>query len=72
MPGDDGLTLLIDSCAAAGHKDLPILCSPRNEDTDRILGLEMGADDYVVKPVCGPRTAGAYQNYPASFSYYAA
>ncbi len=26
------------------------MLTARNEDTDRILGLEMGADDYVVKP----------------------
>jgi DNA-binding response OmpR family regulator len=33
------------------HKDLPILMlTARHDDMDRILGLEMGADDYVVKP----------------------
>ena len=26
------------------------MLTARNEETDRILGLEMGADDYVVKP----------------------
>lgn len=50
MPGDDGLTLC-RQLRSGKHKDLPILMlTARNEETDRILGLEMGADDYVVKP----------------------
>ncbi|PKA31908.1 DNA-binding response regulator [Cedecea lapagei] len=50
MPGDDGLTLC-RQLRSGKHKDPPILMlTARNEETDRILGLEMGADDYVVKP----------------------
>lgn len=50
MPGDDGLTVC-RQLRSSRHKDLPILMlTARNEDMDRILGLEMGADDYVVKP----------------------
>lgn len=50
MPGDDGLTLC-RQLRSSKHKDLPILMlTARNDDTDRVLGLEMGADDYVVKP----------------------
>jgi len=48
MPGEDGLSLcrhLVESRA------LPIiLLTARGEATDRIVGLEIGADDYVVKP----------------------
>jgi len=48
MPGEDGLSLcrhLVES------RDLPvILLTARGEATDRIVGLEIGADDYVVKP----------------------
>ena len=48
MPGEDGLSLcrhLIES------KNLPvILLTAKGEPTDRIIGLEVGADDYVVKP----------------------
>ena len=48
MPGEDGLSLcrhLIES------KDLPvILLTAKGEAMDRIVGLEIGADDYVVKP----------------------
>lgn len=48
MPGEDGLSL----CRSIREKlDIPtILLSAKSEETDRIIGLEMGADDYVVKP----------------------
>jgi len=48
MPGEDGLSL----CRSIREKlDIPtILLSAKAEETDRIVGLEMGADDYVVKP----------------------
>jgi two-component system OmpR family response regulator len=48
MPGEDGLSLCRHLREA---KDLPvILLTARGEATDRIVGLEIGADDYVVKP----------------------
>ena len=48
MPGVDGLTL----CRELRSKSrLPVLIlSARGEDVDRIVGLEMGADDYLAKP----------------------
>ena len=50
MPGDDGLTLCRE-LRGGKHKNIPVLMlTARNEDTDRIIGLEMGADDYLVKP----------------------
>jgi two-component system OmpR family response regulator len=50
MPGDDGLTLC-RQLRSDTQRNMPILMlTARNEDTDRILGLEMGADDYLVKP----------------------
>ena len=48
MPGEDGLSLcrhLSESCAIP-----TILLTARGEADDRISGLEIGADDYVVKP----------------------
>ncbi len=52
MPGEDGLTICRDLRAQGGaHSTLPILMlTARTDDTDRILGLEMGADDYLGKP----------------------
>jgi len=48
LPGDDGLTLCRDLRA---RSDLPvIMLTARGEETDRIVGLEMGADDYMPKP----------------------
>lgn len=48
MPGEDGLSLTRHIAATS---DVPvILLTARTEETDRIIGLEMGADDYVVKP----------------------
>ena len=50
MPGDDGLVLCRE-LRAGKHKATPILMlTARNDDTDRIVGLEMGADDYLSKP----------------------
>ena len=48
MPGEDGLSLCRHLAEA---KAIPtILLTARGEATDRIVGLEIGADDYVVKP----------------------
>lgn len=48
LPGQDGLTLCRDLRA---RSDVPvIMLTARGEDTDRIIGLEMGADDYLSKP----------------------
>ena len=48
LPGEDGLSLA-RSIRAEGA--MPILfLSARAEDIDRIVGLEMGADDYLTKP----------------------
>ena len=48
LPGDDGLTLCRKLRA---HSTLPvIMLTARSEPLDRILGLEMGADDYLPKP----------------------
>jgi len=48
MPGEDGLTLCRNLRA---ESDIPvIMLTAMGEETDRIIGLEMGADDYLVKP----------------------
>ncbi|MBA3053948.1 MAG: response regulator [Sphingomonadales bacterium] len=48
MPGEDGLSLCRHLVEA---RQLPtIFLTARGEATDRIVGLEIGADDYVVKP----------------------
>jgi two-component system OmpR family response regulator len=48
LPGEDGLTLCRKLRA---ESDTPvIMLTARGEETDRIVGLEMGADDYLAKP----------------------
>ena len=48
MPQMDGIQAL---SAIREHHNIPvILLSAKSEDTDKILGLNMGADDYVTKP----------------------
>jgi two-component system OmpR family response regulator len=48
LPGEDGLSL----CRGLRAKsDIPILMlTARGEAMDRVIGLEVGADDYIVKP----------------------
>lgn len=48
LPDEDGLVLCRNLRA---RSDIPVvILSARGEDVDRIVGLEMGADDYVTKP----------------------
>ncbi len=53
LPGEDGLSLTrrIKASSNAAGRDVPvIMLSARGEDIDRIVGLEVGADDYLPKP----------------------
>ena len=48
LPDTDGLTLCRDLRAKS---NMPvIMLTARGEEVDRIVGIEMGADDYLVKP----------------------
>lgn len=49
LPGQDGLSLARDLRARNGAIGI-ILVTSRNDDVDKIVGLEVGADDYVTKP----------------------
>jgi two-component system alkaline phosphatase synthesis response regulator PhoP len=51
LPGTDGLEVCRRLRAAEATATLPIIMlTARAEELDRVLGLEMGADDYVTKP----------------------
>jgi two-component system phosphate regulon response regulator PhoB len=51
LPGVDGLEICRMLKRNPETSELPIvMLTARGEDTDRIVGLELGADDYVVKP----------------------
>jgi len=49
MPGEDGLSVARRLRAQPGFPPI-IMLSARGEDIDRIIGLEVGADDYLPKP----------------------
>ena len=49
LPGVDGLTLLAD-LRARGDQRPVILLTARAETEDRVIGLDAGADDYLIKP----------------------
>ena len=48
LPGEDGLSL----CRRVrADSDIPIIMlTAKGEEVDRVIGLEMGADDYLAKP----------------------
>ena len=51
LPGMDGLEVCKSLKRAEETRNIPILMlTARKDEVDRILGLELGADDYVVKP----------------------
>ncbi len=49
MPGLDGLAVLRE-LRKAGHRTPVIMLTARGDEADRVVGLELGADDYVAKP----------------------
>ncbi len=51
LPGLDGLALCAEVRRDKRTRDVPVvILTARGDESDRIVGLEMGADDYVVKP----------------------
>jgi two-component system, OmpR family, response regulator len=52
MPGEDGLSVL--RRMQRSERPAIIMLSAMGDDNDRIIGLEVGADDYLAKP-CNPR-----------------
>jgi DNA-binding response OmpR family regulator len=59
LPGDDGF--LICKQLRPAYPSPILILTARNNDIDHVLGLELGADDYVVKPV-EPRVLVAHIN----------
>ena len=52
MPGQNGFQLTRTISRDPRYADLPvIMCTSKNQETDRVWGLRQGAKDYVVKPV---------------------
>ena len=52
MPGQNGFQLTRTITRDPRFADLPvIMCTSKNQETDRVWGMRQGARDYVVKPV---------------------
>jgi two-component system, OmpR family, phosphate regulon response regulator OmpR len=49
MPGEDGLSI-VRRLRGAGDTTPVVMLTAKGDDVDRIVGLEMGADDYLPKP----------------------
>ncbi|HTA16465.1 MAG TPA: response regulator, partial [bacterium] len=49
LPGRDGYSIL-DEFRKAGHETPVLFLTARGQVSDRVEGLELGADDYLVKP----------------------
>jgi two-component system response regulator ResD len=50
LPGVDGLEVMRRIRALPGRHTAIILLTARGEEADRVIGLRLGADDYIVKP----------------------
>lgn len=51
LPGMDGLALCAEVRREPRTREVPVvMLTARGDEADRIVGLEMGADDYIVKP----------------------
>ena len=52
MPGQNGFQLTRSITRDPRYADVPvIMCTSKNQETDRVWGMRQGAKDYIVKPV---------------------
>ena len=54
MPGQNGFQLTRHILRNPLYADIPIImCTSKNQETDRVWGMRQGARDYITKPVSG-------------------
>lgn len=54
MPGQNGFQLTRAISRDPQYADVPIImCTSKNQETDRVWGMRQGARDYITKPVDG-------------------
>ncbi|WP_372657438.1 PleD family two-component system response regulator [Hydrogenophaga sp.] len=54
MPGQNGFQLTRAIARDPQYSDIPIImCTSKNQETDRVWGMRQGARDYITKPVDG-------------------
>ena len=62
MPGQNGFQLTRAITRDPRYADVPIImCTSKNQETDRVWGMRQGARDYIVKPVDADRADGQDQ-----------
>ncbi len=67
LPGLDGLEVTRQLRQGAETATLPIvMLTARDDELDKLLGLELGADDYLTKPFSPARARGAGQGRAAA------
>src|SRR5579863_6009782 len=67
LSGEDGFDVLTDIRRTS---DVPvIILSAKMNESDRVLGLRLGADDYVVKPFSGPELAARVASVLRRYSH---
>jgi twitching motility two-component system response regulator PilH len=55
MPGTNGFQATRALSKDDATKNIPvIMCTTKNQETDKLWGMRQGAQDYVTKPVDGP------------------
>lgn len=51
LPGEDGISILKKLRSDAGTEEIPIImATAKGTEYDKVIGLDLGADDYIVKP----------------------
>ena len=60
LPGEDGLSIC-RRLRASGNQIPIIMLTAKGDDVDRIVGLEVGADDYLPKPLIRANWSHAYK-----------
>lgn len=51
LPGEDGVEILKKLCQNPATSDIPVIfASAKGTEYDKVLGLDLGADDYITKP----------------------
>ena len=67
MPGQNGFQLTRTITRDPRYADVPvIMCTSKNQETDKVWGLRQGARDYIVKPVDADELIGKIKAFDRS------
>ena len=64
MPGQNGFQLTRAISRDSRFADVPIImCTSKNQETDKVWGMRQGARDYIVKPVNGEELVAKIRSF---------